>query len=151
MTACRIFIAPVPAYVLQREPEAPNSRATFCEALRSLWRCPGTWDTAGDLTNLAECFSFLLSFKDPRWSALASKLRVIETVAPDAAARSKELRLVHCNFFRRPQGPWHSRCLFSILAGTGNGGGSHSSASDPFCMRSLVCSDERVSSMQPRL
>ena len=64
----------------------------------------GLAQASGDLTDRLHAYTFPTAFRNPRWSAVASKLRVIETVAPDAFAGSEELLRVHGNFYRRPHG-----------------------------------------------
>ncbi len=36
-----------------------------------------------DLTNLASAYDFPSEFNDPKWTSMATKLRVVETIAPD--------------------------------------------------------------------
>ena len=74
------------------------------------------WATAADLCNLASEFSFKGEFPDPRWTALAAKLRVIHTVAPDCKKFKDEL--LHCQLEcgRRPFPAWHDKCFFSVLS-----------------------------------
>ena len=114
--AYRTFIASVLSFVMQLEPD-PEGLVDILEgALRKLAPGPGMWATAADLCNLASEFSFKSEFPDPRWTALAAKLRVIHKVAPDCKRFKDELMYCQLECGRKPFPAWNDRCRFSVLA-----------------------------------
>ena len=108
----RVFIASVLGFVMQLEPVPSNIIFIFEKVLRKLVPEPGNWVTLADVTNLAEGYSFPASFQDPRWTALAAKLRVARYIAPDFHEKERELENVQMNYLRRPCGQWHYSSFF---------------------------------------
>jgi hypothetical protein len=118
MKAYRTFVAPILSFLMQLEPDPPDLMARFESCLRRLAPGPGNWITAADLAHLQTAFRFPSSFRDPRWTSLATKLRVICEVAPDCQQKHQTLTRAQAETFRRPFGKWHDRSFFSILAQT---------------------------------
>ena len=111
----RSFIASVLSYVWQLEPLPDHLMDNFQKALVQLAPGPGSWVSRGDLCNLTS-FGFPCEFSDPRWTALAAKLRVVYTVATDCQQRRKEIEVLPLEMGRRPFPSWHRKCYFSVLA-----------------------------------
>eukprot|EP00973_Karenia_brevis_P048585 6745357-Karenia_brevis.AAC.1 len=88
----------------------------FETAMRKLASGPGNWISHADICNLSRAYCFQKEIPDPRWTALAAKLRVIHTVATDCLQRSTELQQLQQRCTRRPFPSWHQRCFFVILA-----------------------------------
>ena len=116
IVAYRIFIASVLTFVMQLEPLSPTTWEAFESSLRRLAPGPGSWATVADLCNLETECHFKGEFPDPRWTALAAKLRVINTLAKDAKRFRDELLHLQVENGRRPFPAWHRRCLFGLLA-----------------------------------
>jgi hypothetical protein len=79
----RVFVASVLTFVMQLEPDPPELMDAFGVILRRLAPGPGNWISRGDATHLSSAYSFPLQFSDPRWVALACKIRVVRDVAHD--------------------------------------------------------------------
>ena len=114
--AYRPFVASVLSFVMQLEPDAEHLTEIFEKALRKLASGPGCWASTGDLCNLQTAYMFPAEFVDPRWTSLAAKMRVMHTVAPDYADKSREMEVAPVTYGRRPFPQWHSRCYFTVLA-----------------------------------
>ena len=120
MQAYRTFIATVLSFVMQLAENPPDLDEHFSKAIRTLAKGPGNWITPSDAIHLADCYAFPCSFQDPAMTAMASKLRVIATIAPDCFQRSKALEMLQIEHGRRPFPTWHRRCFFSVLARCGD-------------------------------
>jgi hypothetical protein len=110
------FIASVLSYVMQVEEPPSEVYEHFEKVLRKLAPGPGNWCSTADLLNLKRVFHFPRTFRDPRWTALAAKLRVIEYIAPDFKERVRELEEIQTSYFRRPCRAWQQRCYFTVLS-----------------------------------
>ena len=111
-----IFVASVLSYIMQLEPDCEELCDYFARALRLLAPGPGNWISPADLSNLDWAFSFPMCFKDPRWTSLAAKLRVIDALARDCQAKARELELALASYGKKPFGGWHERCYFVVLS-----------------------------------
>ena len=116
IVAYRTFIASVLTFVMQLEPLPTTMLDVFDAALRKLAPGPGMWATRADLCNLEAAYEFAGEFPDPRWTALASKLRVVYTMARDCSRFRHELLQCQMECGRRPFPAWHDRCYFCVLA-----------------------------------
>ena len=116
----QMFIATVLGFVKQLEACPEDLDEYHRKALRLLAPGLGTWATPADLANLQKAYHLPFSFADPQWTALAAKLRVVETIAPDCHDRVRELENVHANQFQRPFKMWHYRSYFATLANAEN-------------------------------
>lgn len=114
----RTFISSVLSFIMQLEPLPESIMDSFEKALRKLAPGPGSWASMADLCNLESAYKFRGEFRDPRWTALASKLRVVETVAKDCKQRRDELLQLQTDHIRRPFPLWHKRCYYAVLADT---------------------------------
>jgi hypothetical protein len=112
----RTFVAPILSFVMQLESCPEELDDYFLKAIRLLAPGPGNWISAADANNLQRYYGLPLPFADPRWTALAAKLRVIETIAPDGHERVRELETTHANNWQRPFKIWHYRSYFAVLA-----------------------------------
>lgn len=77
--------------MMQLEPDPENLQDYFRRALVRLAPGQGAWISQADPVHLKSDYSFPDFFLDPKWTSLASKLRVCETVATDAASKDAEL------------------------------------------------------------
>jgi hypothetical protein len=112
----RTFIAPILSFVMQLERCPEELDDLFLKVVRLLAPGPGNWISAADANNLQRHYGLPLPFADPRWTALAAKLRVIENIAPDCHERVRELETTHANNWYRPFKMWHYRSYFAVLA-----------------------------------
>jgi hypothetical protein len=67
-----------------------------------------------DLENLTS-YGFKHEYRDLQCIAMAAKLRIVETVASDAAMKHNELGRTHAENWYRPFGAWHISSLYTLL------------------------------------
>ena len=115
MLAYKSFISSVLSYIWQLEPNPDNLLDDFEKALRKMMPGPGSWVSRGDLCNL-KAYGFPIEFPDPRWTAMAAKLRVVHQIASDCEQKHKDIQILPLEMGRRPFPSWHRRCYFSVLA-----------------------------------
>ena len=84
--------------------------------VRKLVPGPGNWLSVADVCNLASSYFFRAQLVDPRWTALAAKLRVAHTIAPDAEMKHAQLQQLQAQNGGGPFPEWHAKCYVSVLA-----------------------------------
>ena len=120
MQAYRNCIAAVLSFVMQLADNPPDLDEYFRKTIRILAKGPGNWITPSDAVHLADCYAFPCSFQDPAMTAMAAKLRIIATIAPDCFQRSTALEMLHIEHRKRSFPTWHRNCFFSVLARCGD-------------------------------
>eukprot|EP00973_Karenia_brevis_P035422 4882812-Karenia_brevis.AAC.1 len=81
-------------------------QSSFESVLRALAPGSGNLATVADFIHMARSFHFSGEFFNPAHMILASKLRVIDTVAPDCHKRNAELNHLLC-----------STCFINLMSG----------------------------------
>jgi hypothetical protein len=114
----RIFALPVLLYLCQFSEPPDSSFNAECAALRKLVKGPGNWIPMKALWNLEQMFYLPVSFPQLKLMALAVRMRVSLTEAPDArqqwedfqhCRRDEDLPLLH------PLDPWFQASTVATL------------------------------------
>ena len=83
-------------------------------ALRKLFPGPGNWIMPHDMENLT-AYGFKVAFRCPTRTALAAKIRIVQTCMPNLQKMQLDLRSAQQEHFRRPHGKWHYTSIVQVL------------------------------------